>query len=327
MFPLSLNKSPKKENNEKKNELLKKTSKILDNSFSTIDYQKEKDTVEKKNSIFSKKNASLNHLNPEKTKIHNYKDSQKNQKLSPNKIFSLFNSQNFKINNIIFQKKEEKIKKIEEEKEKLQSLKFLEINNKTYRKEKLLSLITQKKTKNKKSFTCKCRKSTCLRLYCACFQNGEGCSLSCGCSSCLNNPKFSKARDYVIKKTKEINPLAFRNKYKKIELQGGSIGNNELVNSRGCRSKKIKCDKNYCECFKMGIKCSNMCRRGICENDKFFFEKKIVQKVYENKSRKKDKLVINTESLGIFKDCGSFKMRGKLKSISYLPFLPEHKRV
>ena len=39
------------------------------------------------------------------------------------------------------------------------------------------------------------------------------CSKECNCNNCYNNQKFSKVRDFVIKKTKEINPLAFGEKY------------------------------------------------------------------------------------------------------------------
>lgn len=59
----------------------------------------------------------------------------------------------------------------------------------------------------------------------------------------------------MIQKTKEINPLAFGEKYGVVS----SKGKQNVLHTRGCRCKKIACDRNYCECFKAGVGCSNMC--------------------------------------------------------------------
>ncbi|PQM36139.1 protein tesmin/TSO1-like CXC 2 [Prunus yedoensis var. nudiflora] len=33
---------------------------------------------------------------------------------------------------------------------------------------------------------CNCKKSSCLKKYCECYQGGVGCSISCRCEGCKN---------------------------------------------------------------------------------------------------------------------------------------------
>lgn len=375
MKSLSLTKILMKEINQKIEEEITLNNSICTNENST----KEKTDF----NSFPKKPFLTNSNHKITEKLNNLEMTKKKHVDCQINLFNTPDSE-FKISKILKIKKEEKKQKDKKnpeknylsETKKLEKLKFEEINNKTFRKQKLLSLLSpssflQPFSKTSiKNFSCNCRKSTCLRLYCPCFKNSEGCAISCTCSSCLNNPKFAKARDFVIKKTKQINPLAFKNKYKKIKdsdfldnnkqsfldrnnkifinknsknspeikneilinkneknspktknVNDKKFPNYNLVNSRGCRCKKIKCDQNYCECFKMGIGCSNICRCETCVNGKVFFEKEFVRKIYQRGSRKKDKLVINTENLGVVKNDGTgiFEMRGRLKSISFLP--------
>lgn len=112
----------------------------------------------------------------------------------------------------------------------------------------LLSLKTQDKSPMKKkrrasktkeeSNCCNCKKSKCLRLYCVCFQNGGTCSKECSCNNCLNREEFKEVREFVIQKTKEINPLAFGHKYGVVKQKG----KDKVLHTRGCRCKKIGCD-------------------------------------------------------------------------------------
>ncbi len=81
------------------------------------------------------------------------------------------------------------------------------------------------------------------------------CGDDCNCSGCFNKLEYKKVRDFVIKKTKEINPLAFEKKFDQLEKTEGK----NVFHTRGCRCKKVKCNRNYCECFKKGVSCSNMC--------------------------------------------------------------------
>ena len=83
-------------------------------------------------------------------------------------------------------------------------------------------------------------------------------------------------RDFVIKKTQEINPLAFGDKYNTLNKKGEK----KVLHTRGCRCKKTQCDRNYCECFKVGIGCSNVCKCNNCKNMEFSLKKEEVQKIF-----------------------------------------------
>ena len=116
------------------------------------------------------------------------------------------------------------------------------------------------------------------------------CGDDCNCTGCFNKEEFKKVRDFVIKKTKEINPLAFKNKYQNLSTDKND--SQKVFHTRGCRCKKIKCNRNYCECFKAGVKCSNMCKCDGCDNCQVKLEKSDLVQIYQKKRRKKHKIVI-----------------------------------
>ena len=66
------------------------------------------------------------------------------------------------------------------------------IENKELRNEKYDEIISknpkalQKINSTKRSWTCKCKNSNCLKKYCDCFQNGRGCTSKCKCINCFN---------------------------------------------------------------------------------------------------------------------------------------------
>ena len=86
-------------------------------------------------------------------------------------------------------------------------------------------------------YKCCCTKTQCVRKYCECFNQGRYC-VDCDCKNCLNQlPKFSSTN---IK----------------------NIPNKNVI----CTCTKSGCNKNYCECFKNGEKCTSLCRCVNCEN-------------------------------------------------------------
>jgi hypothetical protein len=148
-----------------------------------------------------------------------------------------------------------------------------------------IGIVKKEKTKNlKEGPKCSCKKTFCLRLHCACFNSLNGCSILCGCVNCKNNVENDKERQYVIMKTKEINPLAFKPKIK-------SMGET-TVNARGCRCTKNGCIKQYCECYKNGSGCSELCRCLNCKNTRIEGGSELL-KLREKGYRKKHRIVIS----------------------------------
>ena len=136
---------------------------------------------------------------------------------------------------------------------------------------------------------CKCRKSKCLRLHCVCFKEGGYCGSLCGCVECVNKTQFESAREFVIKKTLEINPLAFSTKLQQL---GSS---DKVVNNQGCNCSRNNCNRNYCACFKNGIGCSSLCRCETCLNGKQQLDDKEKVQILKKISRKKHKIVISSK--------------------------------
>ena len=183
----------------------------------------------------------------------------------------------FKPQNIKKIKKPENIKKI---------LKF-ELSKKITKTEK----ITKTDPKKKETGGCKCKNSKCLRLHCACFKTLGYCGPSCRCLDCLNKEEFKEARDFVIQKTKIIYKKAFQTKKDKLV----QIGDNK-IHKEGCNCKK-GCTLNYCQCKKFGANCSPICRCESCLNDKVVLSQEEIRKIYKPCSRKKHKIIINTQDV------------------------------
>ncbi|MBA0766712.1 hypothetical protein Gotri_015730 [Gossypium trilobum] len=122
------------------------------------------------------------------------------------------------------------------------------------------SQIVDRKTSPDETEACKhcnCRRSRCLKLYCECFAAGIYCEDCCACENCLNKPDYE---DIV---------LDIRHQ---IELQIMRQGDENLMNTpsarhkRGCKCKRSKCLKKYCECYRAKVGCSDGCHCEDCDN-------------------------------------------------------------
>lgn len=97
---------------------------------------------------------------------------------------------------------------------------------------------------------CNCRKSKCLKLYCECFANEQFCN-DCDCQTCMNTPEFVEVRKDAVRRLTHRNPGAFIPKSSTL---------------RGCRCKRTRCQKKYCECFAAGKSCGIYCKCSECLN-------------------------------------------------------------
>ena len=187
-----------------------------------------------------------------------------------NKNFSIKNDKNFFFNmNDILLKEEEPNKEnniIEKNNDKKKKTNFfnnqdIKQNNisifKNINKENICNDLNIKEDNNnsiiKKFFTvnnnglkCSCFKTKCDKYYCECFRSGRYC-FNCNCKKCSNQPP----------------------KYSTTDIKNNN--NNEIINKDKkifCTCTKSGCKLKYCECFKSGLECTDLCRCIKCENPK-----------------------------------------------------------
>ena len=99
-------------------------------------------------------------------------------------------------------------------------------------------------TNHNYGYKCSCSKTQCNRKYCECYNSGNYC-VDCNCKNCNNKPPQNS---YTNKR-----PTDDQSKIKKEKVI--------------CTCTKSGCNKNYCECFKSGQKCTLLCRCIGCENN------------------------------------------------------------
>ncbi|KAG1663032.1 hypothetical protein FOA52_005724 [Chlamydomonas sp. UWO 241] len=104
---------------------------------------------------------------------------------------------------------------------------------------------------------CNCKKAKCLKLYCVCFSGGVLCS-DCSCRDCNNTAPHIRLVMQERQKVLQRNSSAFTCKVTQ-HVDG------DLAHTKGCRCRKSKCLKKYCECFDASVYCSANCKcEGCC---------------------------------------------------------------
>jgi hypothetical protein len=201
------------------------------------------------NIIFSKQKKFYNPIRSDNFDSQNnvqLKEIKDEQFLHKGKRASFFlkkiNLFNKKFISDIIESKLHKVKKIKKDKDKEQKL------------------LKREKKRKKKYTTCKCKSTSCLKLYCECFKNNGYCNHNCSCLDCKNNEDHKSERASIINQieTKQSN-INFITPPVSLPIPSSKT-------NLSCNCKKSQCLKKYCDCFSNNQGCGSNCRCSDCLN-------------------------------------------------------------
>lgn len=121
-------------------------------------------------------------------------------------------------------------------------------------------------------YSCNCKKSKCIKLYCDCIRNNGFCGPKCNCLDCANikgnSERYEVIQELTFKNPKVFNPIVSR-------------PDNIKVHHKGCYCVKSECLKNYCVCYEYGVACGINCRCTNCRNatSKVFYKQKNIKRL------------------------------------------------
>ncbi|KAL3511776.1 hypothetical protein ACH5RR_024493 [Cinchona calisaya] len=119
---------------------------------------------------------------------------------------------------------------------------------------------------------CKCKHSSCVKMYCWCFASGKYCN-DCCCSNCQNNVESEEVRQAALGQILQQNQKAFRTmiisspECSQVHRGGGKDAL-LLVKYIVCCCKRSHCIQGYCECYQANRFCSESCKCIGCKNVK-----------------------------------------------------------
>jgi hypothetical protein len=110
---------------------------------------------------------------------------------------------------------------------------------------------------------CRCGRTKCLKQYCACFRQDIRCTKDCACSDCRNDGHHEEERMIAVRAIRLNSKEAFKGTDLTYDGQTVTTPRGSVKQVRGCRCRRSKCLKKYCECFGVGLKCGENC---VCED-------------------------------------------------------------